>query len=457
MELTAPEEFKIDQVTLELISDAKELADVVNQSRPLSNEVLEGITKELLGGRVYNSNSIEGNTLNLRETRRILETGMTVPVDKRREATEVVNLGKAISEVEKIIPQPERWSDLNTFLYVHRTLLTGIEDHIAGTLRNQSVMISGAKYQPPDSSEVKDLIVQLFKTLEKNSGCDPIIMAVWVHWGIARIHPFFDGNGRMARLWQDVVLFGNRFTTAIIPVEARSEYYLALTSADAGDLNPLAQLVTRSLLNSLQFYVNAQRESDEIQGWAKSLVGESNARLAEQLKLEYIRWTHLILLLRDSFERCAIQITNVSTGDIEIQLKSFDIIGQPTWETLRAGGHASKTWLFWINFRKHKMRLQYCFFFGSHHYSRVDQTIEDLGPSTCLLICEQQDNAEAEAMRIEDSTDSPITLREVLVVNDRLARKRFDPLQGECVYDENVDPLIVAQDFIQEVLLKRMV
>ena len=454
MDIPSPQEISLNQVTQELILDATELACQVNLRRPISQEVLDSIQRELLGERVYNSNGIEGNTLSLRETKSLLETGAIIDVGRRREATEVINLGKAIAEVEGLVADRNFWSDAARFAAVHRTLLTGIMDRAAGVTRSEGVMIRGAKYQPPDPSKVDALLEQFFSTLKTATEIEPIKLATWVHWGISRIHPFKDGNGRMARLWQDLILFGHHLTASVIRQQDRNEYYSALASADDGDFNPLTQLVARSLTKTLQIYLNAQREFDELKDWATEIVGESNVRVDEKRKLEYLRWVRQMDLIRDAFERCGTQITSASNGKFEIQVRSFDILDQPTWETLRSGGRAAKTWFFWVNFRRGEERIQYCFFFGKHFFSSLDQEVTEIGPAVSLLISEQL--RDEEAIRLKDSHEGPVTLVELLVISDKIARKRRDLDQGLVVYDFDIDPLAVAREFIQEVVLGKL-
>ena len=454
MDLPSPSDVQLDQVTQELILDATELARQVNERRPLPAEVLEKIQRELLGERVFNSNAIEGNTLTLRETISVLQTGEIVDVGRKREATEAINLGKAIAEVQRMVGDPESWTDLVRFAALHRTLLTDVKDDAAGVIRRDRVILTGAKHQPPKPSALDPILQQFFGRLKDATNVEPIWLAAWVHWAIARIHPFLDGNGRMARLWQDLILFGHRLTAAVIRHQDRNEYYSALGAADDDDFNPLTQLVARSLNKTLQIYVNAQREVDELKDWAAEIVGESNARLDERRKLEYLRWARQMDLLRDAFERCATQVTNASDGTVEVQVRSFDIIDQSTWETLRSGGRAAKTWFFWMNFRRGQERIQYCFFFGHHFFAPTDRGVSDFGPSVCLLVSEQE--GEEKAVRLSDLDDGPVTLRELLIADDKLARKRLDIARKSLIFDFNIDALDVAREFVQEVLLRRM-
>ncbi|MEX0793908.1 MAG: Fic family protein [Pirellulaceae bacterium] len=454
MEYFIPDEISLDAVTRELIEDAKKLSRTINNSRPLPEESLTKIKQELLGEQVYNSNAIEGSSITLRETRHILQTGEIVDVGRKREATETLNLGRATAEIEGLIQDPESWGSLERFINVHRILLSDVLDEGAGVIRSQRVMITGARHQPPNPAMIENLLARLFGVLKRADQHEPILLATWTHWSIARIHPFLDGNGRMARLWQDLILFGNHYTAAIIRQQDRNEYYGALGAADEGNFNPLTQLVCRSLSKTLQIYVNAQREVDELKDWAAKITGETQSRLDERRKLEYVRWTRQMEQIRDAFERCATQLTSVSDGTIELQIRSFDIIDQSTWETLRSGGRVAKTWFFWANFRRGQDRIQYCFFFGRHFFGPEDRAVSSLGPSACLLVSEQV--ADESPVRLGESDDNRVTLREVLVVEGKILRKRLDVASGNSVYDHDVDPLQVAQDFAQEVLLHRL-
>ncbi len=454
MEIPQPANVTLNLVTLELIEDAAALAKQVNERRPLPTEVIEGIQKELLGERVYNSNAIEGNTLTLRETKSILSAGSIIDVGLKREATEALNLGKAIGQLPSLIGDRNSWSSIEQLKSIHKTLMTDVLDFGAGQIRSERVMITGAKHQPPRPERLDPLLVEFLQLLQAAEGVEPVWLASWTHWGIARLHPFMDGNGRMVRLWQDLILIGHRLTAAVVRQEDRREYYAALTSADDGDFNPLTQMIARSLARTLQVYVNAQREVDELKDWAIAIVGETNARADENRQLEYLRWVRQMEQVKDGFERCATQLTTASDGTVDVQVNSFDMIDQPTWETLRSGGSSAKTWYFWVNFKHGAERIQYCFFFGRHWFTPLDHRATDVGSGTSLLISKQQ--GDTKAIRLSELNDCPVTLRELLVVNNQLTRRRVDIETAGETYDFAVDPMQVARDFMQEVFLRRL-
>ena len=141
------------------------------------------------------------------------------------------------------------------------------------------------------------------------------MLAVWVHWAIARVHPFEDGNGRMARLWQDLMLLRSRLTVAIIRPQDRETYMNALSQADEDNFNPLAQIICQRVMSTLQTYLNAQQAADQFQGWASELAGETHARETEKRQSRTNAGAMPSSRLRDAFERCAALI-NKGAGPV---------------------------------------------------------------------------------------------------------------------------------------------
>jgi Fic family protein len=448
-----PSEIQIDEVTGAMLRDLQDLAHQVNEIRPLDELVLRQVNEELFGDRVFNSNAIEGSTLTIQETRLILQSQTFLDVRKKREAQEALNLGKAAHRIEQFVGRSDAWHDVSSFLDVHEILMTGVHDQIAGVIRNQDVMIRGAKRQPPASHEASELVDRFFENLKNvDSTINGLILATWAHWAIARIHPFEDGNGRLARLWQDLILLRSGLTVAIIRPQDRESYLDALSQADEGDFNPLAQLICQRVMRTLQTYINAQDAADELQGWAADLVGESSTREAERRKLDYQRWHHAIEQLRDAFERCTSLVNRGGDHTLEIQLQNFDIIDQATWETLRSGGSAKKTWFFKVNFRKPDRAVWYYFYFGRHIWHTED-SIEDDGPFVAILVSEQHPGEDF-AIRIDEIENSPVSLRELIIFERSLVRRRWDYLSSRMTYDRDVKPIEVAKNFFEDVILK---
>ncbi len=454
VELFRVEAIVLDEASKALLEDIDETARRVNEFRPLPSETVEGLLRDLLGERVYTSNAIEGNTLDLRETREVLRTGY-VDIPKRREATEAQNLGRAIEHAQEKLISADGPLNTESFLCLHGMLLEGINDEWAGRFRDRRVMIHAAKHQPPDDRDVPDMMDTFFEGLRNAKNIHPVLLATWAHWTIARVHPFFDGNGRMARLWQDIILFRQQLTCATIRPEDRGDYLSALESADEGRFNPLVQLVAQRLIGIFDKYLEAQRKSKDRVEWASSLAGEASARAAQRHRLAYQRWSRKMEQIRFEFERCAACITDAAE-DIEIQFRPYTLIDQDKWESLRSGTGAKETWFFFLDFRRTRQYLRYLFFFGKHFWSDIDSDEEKGEPRVSLLASEQIPGADR-AVRLGDPEYSgPLSLREILLVDDQVVRKHYDLATAKDVYDRGIDPLIVAQDFIQEVLLRRL-
>lgn len=462
MELPHPGDWSLDEATKGMMSDLDESAHQVNDLRPLRPEVLRQVKEKLLGERVFSSNAIEGNTLTLRETSLILQSGTILAGRRKREAQEAVNLGAAYRRIEQILADEGAAADESKFLEIHKILMHSVNDRIAGNYHNSDVMIRGAKHQPPGSHLVSKLMDDFFGLLARmiqeptERNVHPIIVATWAHWAITRIHPFEDGNGRMGRLWQDLLLLHGKLTAAIIRPEDRSAYYDALGSADDGDCNPLAQLVCRRVLGTLQVYLSAhQEEADELNSWAAGLVGEVSEASSERRRLQYERWRHKAEQVRDAFELCATLVTKSGNQSIEIQVRRFDMIDQAVWESLRAGGSARRTWFFRAWFRHEQTIIWYIFYFGRHQWTEADDAIKLPGPFVGLHVSEQRPGEER-AVHLDDLESTPIALRELVIVDNRLARRRWDFTSGNLVYDDDVTPIRVAKEFIEEVISKKL-
>jgi fido (protein-threonine AMPylation protein) len=456
MELPKPAEIYLDEVTKAMLTDLDELARQVNEIRPLRPAVLRQVRDELFGERVFSSNAIEGNTLTIRETRLILQTKTFLDIRRKREAMEALNLGNAATQVEQFLGIEDAWHDMDRFRTIHEILIKGVKDRIAGVIRNSDVMITGAKRQPPDAQRVWDLTEQIFSLLRDNAEVNGLVLATWVHWAIARVHPFEDGNGRMARLWQDLVLLRSRLTVAIIRPQDRQAYLENLAQADEGNFNPLAQLICQRVMSTFQTYLNAQDAADELQGWASELVGEVSARELEQRKIAYERWRHEVEKLRDVFERCASLVNRGAAGTLDVQIQSYEIIDQATWEALLAGGGAKKPWFFRAFFKRKEAIVWYYFFFGKHFWSEADETIGEEGPWVNILISQQHPDEQL-ATRLDDLENTPLSLREILVVGKRIVCRRRDPVTLQMVYDLDIQPLDIARHFFEEVLLKELI
>ena len=230
-------------------------------SRPLPSVALNKIRESLSIEWTYNSNSIEGNTLSLRETQMVLQEGITIKGKSLREHFETHNHDKAIDYLFSIINDGYVLRSID-ILSLHGLVLRSIEDDFAGRLRNGGVRISGANFTPPNANKVSDLLDELIHFINTNPlELNDIELATIFHHKLVWIHPFFDGNGRTVRLSMNLLLMRCGFPPAIILKNDRKKYYEALNQANNGNYQKLMLLMCQALERTLNIYLNAMPDS----------------------------------------------------------------------------------------------------------------------------------------------------------------------------------------------------
>ncbi|MBP0903767.1 Fic family protein [Mariniflexile gromovii] len=234
----------------------------LNAARPLPNVALQKIKEALTIEWTYNSNSIEGNTLNLRETQLVLQEGITIKGKSLREHFEAKNHEHAINYLYTLI-NPDYVFNGQDVLSLHGLVLRSIEDDFAGRLRNGGVRISGANFIPPNANKVPDLFDDLVEYVNSNPQQLNIVeLAAFFHHKMVWIHPFFDGNGRTVRLAMNLILMKAGFPPAIILKNDRKKYYEALNQANNGNYDKLMLLMCQAVERTLNIYLSTLPNSD---------------------------------------------------------------------------------------------------------------------------------------------------------------------------------------------------
>lgn len=283
---------------------------VLNQSRPLPNIALQKIKETLSVEWTYNSNSIEGNTLSLRETQMVIQEGITVKGKSLREHFEAKNHDKAVDYLYEIVSQDYILRSID-ILSLHGLVLRTIEDDFAGRIRNAGVRITGANFVPPNANKVSDLLDELIVFVNENPlGLNDIELATIFHHKLVWIHPFFDGNGRTVRLAMNLLLMRKGFPPAIILKNDRKKYYDALNQANNGNYQKLTLLMSQSLERTLNIYVTSLPDNDYNFQEISNIVEEPNfpygqeyvSLLARQGKIDAYKEGRNWLTTKDAIE-----------------------------------------------------------------------------------------------------------------------------------------------------------
>lgn len=201
---------------------------------------------------IHSSLAIEGNTLTEDEVKEIIE-GKTIVAPLRQ-----------IQEVRNAIRTYELYSSLDPFevkdlLKAHEAMMMALADD-AGKFRRGGVGVysdQGLVHLAPPADRVPGLINDLFEWM-KNASDHLLIRSCVFHYEFEFIHPFSDGNGRMGRLWQSLILGRLHPLFEYLPVEnmvyANQEaYYHAIhASSTAADAGPFIDFMLQEILNTLK-------------------------------------------------------------------------------------------------------------------------------------------------------------------------------------------------------------
>ena len=236
---------------------------------------------------IHSSLAIEGNTLSEDEVKDIID-GKTVVAPLRQ-----------IQEVKNAIKTYELYSRLNPFqvtdlLKAHGTMMIALTDD-AGRFRRGGVGVFSEKelvHMAPSADRVPTLIADLFEWL-KEAKDHLLIRSCVFHYEFEFIHPFSDGNGRMGRLWQSLILGRLHPLFEHLPVEnmvyANQEaYYNAIeTSTAAADSAPFIDFMLQEILNTLKNHQGSslsQAEKWDVRDIVRDKFGISSGQIVELIR-----------------------------------------------------------------------------------------------------------------------------------------------------------------------------
>ena len=200
---------------------------------------------------VQASLAIEQNTLSLEQVTAVIDGKVVLGLPK-----EIQEVKNAFAAYEKL--SIWRSSSLPNFLEAHRLLMSGLTDD-AGQLRHGGVGIyreAALIHMAPPATQLPRLMEQLFNWLA-HAELHPLIRSCAFHYELEFIHPFSDGNGRMGRLWQTLILNEWQPLLAYLPVETviqrrQALYYQRLSEADASsDCSSFIEFMLLAIRDSL--------------------------------------------------------------------------------------------------------------------------------------------------------------------------------------------------------------
>ena len=340
----------------------------------LSSEVLVRIQQLFRLKAVYHSNAIEGNQLNLNETKLVISEGLTISGKSLRDQTEAINLSHALDFLEELVKDSERPINETVIRQIHKSILSGIDDDLAGAYRKIDVVITGSKNAPANPESIPAEMGKLNNWLltipspEEEPETHPILIAAALHCWFVMIHPFVDGNGRTARILLNLILMRLGYPVIVIPVDERERYYDALAESDEGDLTHFVQLVIEGIEDSLEQYELARSEESAMRRRITALAEQVSEPFEQERRVEeekeYTVWKQAMALFKSLVNQAIEPFNSTATTGIQLFYKDYGELDFDKYRLLKTRNSASKTWFFRIDYARGEDRARYVFFFG---------------------------------------------------------------------------------------------
>lgn len=246
------------------LKEIDKLKAELDSLRPLTEMQVKSLKNYFDIELTYNSNAIEGSTIDYNETKIILLDGITIGGKSTREHLETINHKEAIDYIEEIAKQESKEITRVDVLGIHRIILTGIDTQNAGKYRAYEVYVNrgdGTRFYFPNPAAVPNLMDDFFFWLKENSGMHSVLLAAEAHYRLVSIHPFIDGNGRTARLLMNLILIQNGYTPAVIKMADRKKYIEAIESAREKEMNAFYDLILDAEKESLETYLETIKKN----------------------------------------------------------------------------------------------------------------------------------------------------------------------------------------------------
>jgi len=263
--------YEITQTILKRITSISEKIGEVNAN--YLNKQSPALRKQNKIKTIHSSLQIEGNTLSQEQITALIENKRVLGPEK--DVTEVLNAIKVYENLESF-----KAIDEKSFLKAHQIMMKGLVAN-PGKYRNKSVgIVKGLEvaHVAPPFENVPFLMKDLFRYLKESDEITLIKSCVF-HYEMEFIHPFLDGNGRIGRLWQTIILMEKYPVFEFLPFESlinktQKEYYESLALSDkAGNstvfIEYMLEVIDQSLGELLNFKNRTLREMDRIEYFLK--------------------------------------------------------------------------------------------------------------------------------------------------------------------------------------------
>ena len=254
----ADTDINVDGVLLKRIEEKKQRLDTL---RPLPHDAVQKLLEDVRLRHTYHSDAIEGNTLTLQETKLVLEEGITIGGKPLKDHVEARNDAEAFDLMVELVHAKKPISQ-EIIQALHEIVTQGLLKD-SGKYRTENVRITGSKTTPPQYSKIVQRMEDYVCTINQVP-LHPIKKATFIHHELVLIHPFLDGNGRVARLLTNLYLMQQGYPPIVLKKEDRRKYYQVLQRADTGTVSPFVMFIARAVHEALMYYLSSFVEDERL-------------------------------------------------------------------------------------------------------------------------------------------------------------------------------------------------
>ena len=214
-------------------------------------------------------------------------------------------------------------NSIKDLLYIHGILMKELTKE-AGTFRNGSVWIFAGEvlvHMAPPSNQVSNLIFDLFNWLKSTNDVHPLIKSCVFHYEFEFIHPFSDGNGRMGRMWQTLLLYNWNPIFGWLPIETlikerQDEYYRILGECDkAADSGKFIEFILNAIYEILLEIRKTDQVTEHVTDQVERLINAiGNDTLTANEIMEKLNLKH-----RDTFRKNYL-LPSINEGLVEMTI-----------------------------------------------------------------------------------------------------------------------------------------
>jgi Fic family protein len=280
---------------MKAIVQALALKEQLDTLRPINSEQEKRIMQKFRLDWNYHSNHLEGNSLNYGETKALLLFGITAQGKPLKDHFEITGHNEAIDWVIEMVKGNRAMTE-NFIRELHQLLLKEPYEVDAitpdGKPTKRKIAVGKYKTMPnhvktvtgemfyfatPEETPAKmhDLLIWYNEKIAQHEA-NPVLIAAEFHYKFIRIHPFDDGNGRTARILMNFILMQFHYPPVIVKTEDKTNYFIALQLADAGNIEAFLEYIAQNLVHSLEIMIagaNGENieENDEVSNKIKEL------------------------------------------------------------------------------------------------------------------------------------------------------------------------------------------